>query len=157
MRLFCCIVMLQLLLFCSCTNIDDKTEEVRNFYDSKGVVFDEDLETCLVLPEVGCGGCIDGAVYFLNNNKDFYKKDQSRNMFVLTAVTSPKMALRTLNETSLDQYNCVWDSTNRYLVRGNNSIYPLILYLDKGRIIEARYQSPFTEDVFGTLKKHIRK
>ena len=78
-------------------------------------------------------------------------------MFVLTAVTSPKMALRTLNETSLDQYYCVLDSTNRYLIKGDNSIYPLVLYLNKGRIVKARYQSPFTEDVFGTLEKYIRK
>lgn len=156
MRFLVCIVMLQ-LLFYSCTDIDNVTEEVKTFYDSKGIVFDENLETCLVLPEVGCGGCIDGAVYFLNENKRHYKINQSRNMFVLTAVTSPKMALRTLNETSLDQYYCVLDSTNRYLIKGDNSIYPLVLYLNKGRIVKARYQSPFTEDVFGTLEKYIRK
>ena len=156
MRLFGYIIILHLLFF-SCTDIDNVTEEVKTFYESKGVVFDENLETCLVLPEVGCGGCIDGAVYFLNENKKHYKINQSRNMFVLTAVTSPKMALRTLNETSLDQYYCVWDSTNHYLVKGDNSIYPLVLYLNKGRIVKARYQSPFTEDVFGTLEKYIRK
>ena len=55
---------------------------------------------------------------FLNENKEFYRKEQYRNMFILTAITSPKMTLRTLNESSLDQYYCVWDSTNRYLVIG---------------------------------------
>lgn len=78
-------------------------------------------------------------------------------MFVLTAVTSPKMALRTLNEVSLEQYYCVWDSTNHYLSEGNDAIYPLILYLEDGKIVKAQYQSPFTEDIFGTLEKTIKR
>ena len=156
MKGFCCIVIFQ-FLFISCINSDNETKNVQIYYDLKGITFDRNLRTCLVLPEVGCGGCIDGAVYFLNENKEFYRKEQYRNMFILTAITSPKMTLRTLNESSLDQYYCVWDSTNRYLVKGNNSIYPLILYLNEGKIVKARYQSPFTEDVFGTLEKDIRK
>lgn len=147
-----------LLLFCACTHTNNHvTAEVRNLYESRGIVFDNDLKTCLILPEVGCGGCIDGAVYFLNENKEYYKKSQRHNMFVLTAVTSPKMALRTLNEVSLEQYYCVWDSTNHYLSEGNNAIYPLLLYLDNGKIVKAQYQSPFAEDVFETLEKIIKK
>ena len=157
MRLFKCIVVSQLLL-CACTNIDDNvTREVRTLYDSRGIVFDKNLETCVVLPEVGCGGCIDGAVYFLNKNKEFYRKEQRYNMFVLTAVTSPKMALRSLNEVSLEQYYCIWDSTNLYLSEGNNAIYPLLLYLKDGKIMKAQYQSPFTDDVLGALEKTIKR
>ena len=78
-------------------------------------------------------------------------------LFVLTAVTSPKMALRSLNEVSLEQYYCIWDSTNLYLSEGNNAIYPLLLYLKDGKIMKAQYQSPFTDDVLGALEKTIKR
>ena len=156
MKGFCCIVIFQ-FLFISCTNSDNETKNVQIYYDLKGITFDRNLRTCLVLPEVGCGGCIDGAVYFLNKNKEFYRKEQRYNMFVLTAVTSPKMALRSLNEVSLEQYYCIWDSTNLYLSEGNNAIYPLLLYLKDGKIMKAQYQSPFTDDVLGALEKTIKR
>lgn len=64
MKFFYYIFVFQLLL-CSCTNINDNvTKKVQSLYNSRGIVFDKNLKTCLILPEVGCGGCIDGAVYF---------------------------------------------------------------------------------------------
>lgn len=140
------------LFVAACQRNDDITKDIRSLYRDRGIVFDEKLEHCLILPEVGCDGCIAGGVSFLLNNKHCFSDDQIRNKVVFTAVNSKKMLLRNLKFDSLEGFNCVLDTANHYLVKGDNAIYPLVLYLKDGIIIKAEFQSPRSADVLSKLK-----
>lgn len=142
---------LVVLFLSGCRQGDAVTREVQSCYAQKHIAFNPELELCLILPEVGCDGCIAGGVYFLLNNKEKFSSNQNKNMVVFTAVQSRKMLYRSLDVTSLDGYNCILDQQNDYLVKGNNEIYPLVLHLEEGRIVKAEYQSPTSRDVLGGL------
>lgn len=150
-----------LLLLCiiviSCKEKDKTTNEATKFYEEKGISFDKQLEYCIILPEVGCIGCIASGVGFFLNNKDFFLKTQKKNFIVFTAVNSKKQLFRTLELTSLADFNCYLDLENNYLVGGNNSIYPLVLHLKNGKIIKAEYQSPYSENILEQLEKDLTK
>lgn len=154
-------IYLLLLLLCiitiSCKEKDKTTNDVTKFYQEKGIFFDKELEYCVILPEVGCSGCIASGVDFFLKNKDFFLKTQKKNFIVFTAVNSKKQLFRTLKLSSLADFNCCLDLKNDYLVRGNNSIYPLILHLKNGKIINAQYQSPYSENIMGQLEKELTK
>ena len=56
-----------------------------------------------------------------------------------------------LEVQSLDEYNSVVDWENKFLVDGDNAIYPLILHLKRGKIVKAEYQTPYSKDILGSL------
>lgn len=142
----------------SCSYESNELKQIKKCYEHRNISFDKELEACLIIPEVGCGGCIDGSIYFLKENLSHFLKEQNKNMFVLTSINSPKMFLRTLGEKNLDKYNCLWDNDNKYLISGNKSIYPLLLYLEEGDIVDAKFQTPYSKsDYFVEFEKKIKK
>lgn len=141
-----------LIILNSCVNKDESLQHVVDCYQKKNISFNEELEVCLVLPEVGCGGCIASGVFFFKENKEAFLNGQKKYLIIFTAIKSKKMLFRSLGVSSLEPYNCILDENNDYLVEGNNSIYPLVLYLKKGSIYKVEYQSPDSGDVFGKLK-----
>lgn len=143
------------LLLLSCTGQDRTTKEVADFYFQKNITFDKDLKICVILPEVGCGGCIASGVSFFQRNESRFLKSQNERMIIFTAIHSKKMLYRTLEMENLDKYNCHLDEKSEFLVLGNNSIYPLILRLENGIIVKAEYQSPYSENIFGKLELEI--
>ncbi len=151
---FFVILTIGILLF-SCKEKDKSTKEVEAFYSYNNIHFDKELKICVILPEVGCGGCIASGVSFFQENKDYFSRNQNKNRIIFTAIHSKKMLYRTLGVNSLNEYNCFLDETNKFLVKGNNSIYPLILYLENGYIVKAEYQSPYSKDLFSELKSRL--
>ena len=145
------IIGLILLLGSSCTKDDRITREVIAQYSKENIVFEPELEVCIVLPEVGCGGCIAGGVYFFQENKKKFARGQYKNKIVFTAIQSKKMLYRMLEVQSLDEDNSVVDWENKFLVDGDNAIYPLILHLKRGKIVKAEYQTPYSKDILGSL------
>lgn len=141
-----------------CTSHTDKvTSEVRQYYHNKKVTFDKALKRCLILPEVGCSGCIAAGIYVFKENDKYFYSTQRENMVIFTSIHSKKMLFRTLELSSLDDYYCCLDTTDIYLTEGNNSIYPLVLYLKEGEIIRAGYQSPESGDILENFEKELRK
>ncbi len=141
------------VLLISCEKKDGQLEQVKRLYAERGIVFDKEIETCLVLPEVGCGGCIAGGVNFLLDNKEKFSSKQKKNIVMLTAIHSKKLLYRNLEINSPDELNCIIDSGNKYLVKGHNKLYPMVLKLDNGNIESVEFQSPETDhDVFESLK-----
>ena len=53
----------------SCSDSD--TTAIKSLYKTRGISFDTDIENCIILPEVGCGGCIAGGVYYILDNKAY--------------------------------------------------------------------------------------
>lgn len=64
----------------SCRGDYGTTEEIAECYEKKGITFDKEVECCVVLPEVGCEGCIAAGVQlFLDNKKSFLKTQKKES------------------------------------------------------------------------------
>lgn len=92
-------------LFASCKKADEMTNRISEIYAQRNITFDKNLEYCLILPEVGCEGCIAEGVDFFHKNADsFFNRLQRKNMIVFTAINFRKMLFRTLGVDSLEEY-----------------------------------------------------
>lgn len=143
------------MVMVSCRGNNETTKEIVEYYEKKGITFDKEVECCVILPEVGCEGCIAAGVQLFLDNKESFLKTQKKNRIVFTMVNSLKMLLRTLELSSLEDFNCYLDLKNDYSVVGENSIYPLILHLKDGKITKAEFQSPYSNDVIGQLYEEL--
>lgn len=143
------------IVMASCRGNNETTEEIVEYYKKKGITFDKEVECCVILPEVGCEGCIAAGVQLFLDNKESFLKTQKKNLIVFTKINSLKMLLRTLGLSSLEDFNCYLDLKNDYSVVGENSIYPLILHLKDGKITKAEFQSPYSNDVIGQLYEEL--
>lgn len=122
----------------------------------KNCHFDENIETCLILPEVGCGDCIAGGVLFLSENQEAFKKNQNHNKVIFTAVTSKKMLDRGLSDIDICELYCEIDTLNQYLLPPPDGLYPIVLYLSKGQIQKIDIQNPYN-DALSLLKSKLHE
>lgn len=120
----------------------------------KNCHFDENIETCLILPEVGCGDCIAGGLMFLSENQEAFNNNQNRNKVIFTAVTSKKMLDRALSDIDICNLYCEIDTLNIYLLPSPDGLYPIVVYLTKGRIQKIDIQNPYN-DALALLKTKL--
>lgn len=69
---------------------------------------------------------------------------------IFTNIYSLKILKRNFEEDEWYNLYKIVDTDNLYTLTGDNSIYPLILILDNGDIINAMYQSP-DSDAFSQI------
>ncbi|MCM1110721.1 MAG: hypothetical protein NC336_05900 [Clostridium sp.] len=114
-----------LLIFLSaCSLTDDYSESLQELYSSRGISFDKETEFCIILPEVGCSGCISGCEYQISTHKDKFANSQKKNLIVFTAINSMKILRRNMQVDSIGEFNCIIDSVDAYLPEGDNKITP---------------------------------
>lgn len=144
-----------LILLCACVSQENDTGYISNLYSERDINFNPDVEFCVVLPEVGCSGCISSVIYHILDNKSSFSNDQKKNLIVFTAINSKKMLKRNMEIESLDELNCILDSNNVFLLDTDKKIYPIIMTLHDGKIVESQIQSPDnTENAFKKLFKN---
>lgn len=117
-----------LIAFTSCgynrapQNLDDSTKlsaaTFISFLERKGVTFDK-AKNILVIPGVGCTGCISEAQYFFYENKD--SKD---HIFIFTGINDLKMFKLEVPDSLHAATNVIVDKDNELMDLGYNSIYP---------------------------------
>lgn len=127
-------------------NNNELTEYIRQYFKKEKVEFDAELETCLIIPGGGCTSCIANGVGFVESNKEYYQKGQAKNLVVFTRINSIKILRRNIKE--INEYNCIVDSKDQFYIDMKERIYPIILYLKNGEIVNVDIQSPDT----GALK-----
>ncbi len=134
----------------SCEGTNRLVHTANQLIKENHIILEKDLSVCLIIPEVGCGECIAGGVYFLIENQDKFKNTQKYNKVIFTAITSKKMLRRTLQIDSIESLYHELDTLNRYLLPEELGIYPVVLYLKQGKIIAVDIQSP---DNAGALQR----
>ncbi len=150
-------VFMLLTAFYGCSSKNNNiTDIVEMSLRKNDVLFGDSLKTCFVIPGAGCPGCIASGIHFLNQNQQYFLKNQKENLVVFTHVVSKKLLNRTLKGLKVSELNAVIDTKGMYNIDCKESKYPLIIYLDKGRIIGVDYQSP-TVNGIETYKKHLFK
>lgn len=106
-------------------------------------------EWIVVLPGVGCHGCIQEGEYFMKENID-----NKKILFVLTNTSSLKL-LQQKTGVKLKEYSNVYiDKDFISDIPSNNAIYPCIVKLEKGKIKQFEFQSP-KNAAFHKIKKLI--
>lgn len=131
---------------------NNEMKSIINEFHNKKINFNENIKYFIILPEVGCGGCISEGTDFIKRNIEKFNCTNKEIKVVFTSIVSKKILLRTLGIDSFDNYCFEIDESNVYRINNPKSIYPLILYLNKGKIINIEFQYPDNSNAFSILE-----
>ncbi|MBQ5971211.1 MAG: hypothetical protein IJL45_02235 [Prevotella sp.] len=93
----------------------------------------------VIIPEVGCNGCIQEGEYFLKQHVD--KNDIC---FVLTNIKSIKLLQQKIGVSLKNRPNVYIDRNNKFLLPTKNSVYPCVIKKNINRVKTISFQSPET-------------
>lgn len=144
-----------LLFLSSCQVNENITQNIQNQFNERNIKFEKNLKYCIIMPEMGCSGCISEGTLFIKNNLDLLKVKHNQIRLIFTSIISEKMLLRNIGLSNLEEYYFVQDSENKFRLNNNQAIYPLILYLNNGVIEKAEFQSPNSPNALLNLQKII--
>lgn len=136
-----------MFLFIGCNSKSDK-QDALDFYSSRieNLDINTDTEYVIVLPGLGCQGCIQEAELFMKNNisRDEY-------YFVLTKVESLKL-LQQKTGINISEYENIYiDREMNFDLPSNNTIYPAVLKLENAIVQSLSFQSP-ENDIFSRIE-----
>lgn len=143
------IVILILFISTSCKKGEKEIET--NYIESiqkKGVLNDS-IKWIVILPGLGCHGCIqEGEVFMRENitNREIF--------FVLTRIESLKILQQKIEIDLKAHGNVYFENEEDLTLPTNNRVYPCIVYLDNGEIISHEFQSP-GNNAFDKLRDQI--
>lgn len=120
----------------------DITDSVKKYFKKENVNFDKKWDICYIIPGGGCSTCISSGFTFLFANKEYFSGEQDRNVVVFTGIISKKLLMRNLMNYKPNDFYSIMDSSNVYFLNSKENKYPLILYLNDGKIERAESQSP---------------
>ncbi|MDL2278281.1 hypothetical protein LJC57_06775 [Parabacteroides sp. OttesenSCG-928-G07] len=141
-------IILCILFLSSCSKSVEKTEKnfLRNAIRQIDVDYSE-YKWIIIIPGLGCHGCIQEAEYFMKENIN-----NPHILFALTNASSLKILQHKIG-IELNNYPNIYIDNNRNLtIPTKNSIYPCIIWLEDGLIQKHLFQSPET-DAFDRVKR----
>ena len=98
-----------------------------------------DYNWLVIIPGVGCNGCIQEGEYFLKK----HVSDKTIG-FVLTNISSLKI-LQQKTGLKLKEHNNIYaDTDNAFIVQTHNSIYPCVVEIKDHHVASLEFQSPQT-------------
>lgn len=109
-------------------------------YLQKKLVNVSDINTykyAVILPSLGCQGCISTVEEFIKNNIN-----RTEVLFILTRIESLKMLQNKIGIDVNKHSNVLIDLENKFLITSDNSIYPIVLELEESTIKSLYYISP---------------
>lgn len=138
-----------LLQSCTKSNAEIEKEEIQLYVNNnsdKIIGYDY----VVVLPGLGCHGCIQEAEVFMQNylaNKHI--------LFVLTKIESLKILQQKIGVKLSDYNNILLDENQEFNISTSNTIYPCIVKLDNEVVESYGFQSPGNSEAFSDLKKKL--
>lgn len=139
-----------LLLCSSCKDRKKEIEEKKIVEILADLNVDSKHDWVVLLPGMGCHGCIVGGEYFMQQHAS-----DERILFVLTKISSLKILQQKTKLKFSDHSNILIDKDNRYHLTINNSIYPCILEIKDGKLQSYKFQTPET-DAFDELEQLLK-
>jgi len=104
----------------------------------------------IIIPSIGCEGCISNAETFLLKN---YKRKTNKIKFFI-ASTSSKKALKI--KFNVDIFNSAnVEIVNEMIIKNERLIYPVVLLLDSNKIKSIEYQTS-KNNAFKKLSKYFK-
>lgn len=136
--------------FVSCNNKSNKIEEDFLLNSINNLDLDSNYEWIVVLPGLGCHGCIDVAEAFV---KEYIVREDI--LFVLTKIDSLKILQQKLDIDINDYSNIYIDKEGLFDIPTDNTIYPYIIKLENRKLITYEFQSPKNSTAFNILKRKL--
>lgn len=151
-NLFIIGIFLSLLIVNTSCKKSDKEIEVENLVTAiKESKIKGDFKWIVLLPGLGCNGCIQEGEAFMRDNIHF------DILFVLTKISSLKILQQKTGIKLKEHSNIYIDKENIFDLPTENSIYPCIIQLENGKIIDHEFQSPRNGAAFRKLKKLVTR
>jgi hypothetical protein len=143
------IVLIFFTVITSCKK-NDKEIEIENLTAAiKQSNVKGDFKWIVVLPGLGCHGCIQEGEAFMRDNI------HSDILFVLTKISSLKI-LQQKTGIMIEEFpNIYIDRENIFDLPTENSIYPCIIRIKNGKIADHEFQSPQNRAAFRKLKRYV--
>lgn len=143
-------LLLPLILLQSCSSPGTSlTEEVQAALDSNNQILGSAIpsgEVLLIIPRTGCSSCIGIADRFFRNSSE-----DGRMQFIFTKISSLKVLKIKLGpEVSTDK-NVHLDMDNNFSRKAMDSIYPIVVFLDQGRVSKVEFIMPHQDDLIDQL------
>jgi len=127
---------------------EKERDQLADAVDNIGIK--KDIDWIVILPGLGCSGCIQEAEDFLKKNAN-----NKRIFFVLTKIESLKI-LQQKTGVKIDEHsNIIVDRTDQFIVPTDNSIYPCIIKFSEGEFLSHEFQSPDNSNAFEKLKARV--
>lgn len=142
--------LLMILFTISCKKNDKQVESefLTNAIDKAKI--DSDTHCIVVLPGLGCHGCIQEGEAFMRDNID-----NLNVFFILTKNSSLKILQQKIGIKVSEHSNIFIDRENLFDIPTNNGIYPCIIFLKNGKIENHEFQCPQNNSAFGKLSKSL--
>ena len=142
-----------ILLTLSLTCCQQRTEKIEEKYLNKAIKeanVDSNYQWLVILPGLGCHGCMQEAEYFMTR----YIGNE-HILFVLTNISSLKILQQKI-EVRIDEHTNIYvDRENLFDIHTNNRIYPCVVQLKDGKVFNHSFQSP-QNDAFYQLKQQFK-
>ncbi|MCB0451185.1 MAG: hypothetical protein KDC97_13805 [Confluentibacter sp.] len=141
-------ILLLIIVGCKPSESEIEMNHISNVIEK--IEVDPSYKWMVVLPGLGCRGCIQEAEAFMKEhieNKDI--------LFVLTKIESLKILQKKINVNVKEHDNIYIDGDLLFDMPTDNAIYPCIIKLNKGECASYWFQSPKNGDAFGKLKTYI--
>ncbi|CAD0009618.1 hypothetical protein [Flavobacterium chungangense] len=144
-------ILSSLIAFCfSCNkSIQEKEkDQLTDAVDNIGIK--KNIDWIVILPGLGCSGCIQEAEDFLKKNAN-----NKRIFFVLTKIESLKILQQKTGVKIGEHSNIIVDRADQFIVPTDNSIYPCIIKFSDGELLSHEFQSPDNSNAFEKLKARV--
>lgn len=109
-----------------------------------------ETKACVIIPGVGCDGCIAAGLDFIAKNKQVFENGQNECVVVFTAILSKKMLIRKLKEYEIENINMIIDKENSFLVDGYEQ-YPILCLIGEDDKQEMVVQTPDNPDALNRI------
>ena len=121
----------------ACKQSPEKTEKNSLTHAIEQIKVDSQHKWVVVLPGLGCNGCIQEAEAFMK----VHITDQ-RILFVLTKVSSLKILQQKTGINFDEHTNIFVDRDDLFHITTNNAIYPCVIQLNNGKYSKHSFQNP---------------
>ena len=143
---FTILSLLCLFLFLSCEKTDKERETLSISNAMEQLKLNEKPTWVVILPGLGCTGCIQEGEAFVKDNIT-----NPKIFFVVTQLQSLKILQQKIGKKIEGLPNVFIDTKNKFVIPTSNGIYPCIVQLKNGKIIEHEFQSPSNSLAFEQL------
>lgn len=144
------IILILLMTIASCKQTDAGKEDLVIEDGIKEIKLRPEYDWLVIMPGLGCRGCIQEAEAFM---RDYIEKPHI--LFVLTKVQSLKILEQKIGKDLHNRGNVYIDKQGYFDIPTNNTIYPCIVQLNKGKAVQHQFQSPANGKAFQLLKTQV--
>ena len=134
---------------CTKSNAEIEKKEIQLFVNDNSNKI-KGYDYMVVLPGLGCHGCIQEAEVFMKN----YINNQ-KIVFVLTKIESLKILQQKIGVKLSDHKNILVDQNQNFNISTSNTIYPCIARVHNAVVESYGFQSPVNSEAFNNLKMEL--